>query len=88
MQQRGIPLLAIELLCQYGKEEYANDAMIRYFDKKGLKKARREIQKMMLDQLDKMSEMYCVETNEGTILTVGHRFRPIKRNLRHRPPLS
>ncbi len=78
MQQRGIPFLAIELLCHYGQAEYAGDAMIRYFDKRGLKKAKREIQQV-LDRMDQLDNMYCVETDEGKVLTTGHRTRHIRR---------
>ena len=81
MQQRGIPFLAIELLCHYGQAEYASGAKIRYFDRKGLKKAKQQLQQMM-SRIDQLEGMYCVETEEGAVLTTGHRTRHIRRDLK------
>jgi hypothetical protein len=79
MQQRGIPALALDLLHQYGRSEWANGAEIRYFDKKGLDKAKRQVQKLV-SALDKLENIYCVETSEGSVITAGHRTQPILRD--------
>ena len=83
MQQRGIPFLAIELLCRFGQSERSGDASIRYFNRKGLKKARQQLQKLA-DRIDQLENMYCVETSEGVIITTGHRTKPIRRDIKMR----
>jgi len=82
MQQRGIPFLAVELLCNFGSAEYVGDAKIRYFDKKSLKKAKHQI-KQMMEQVDRIEKMYCVESDEGVVVTTGHLTKHIMRDYKN-----
>lgn len=79
MQQRGIPSLVLDLLHQYGRSEHSAGAQILYFDKRGLNKAKRQIQQLVAS-LDKLETIYCVESLEGDVITAGHRTRPIRRD--------
>lgn len=82
MQQRAIPVRAIELLQRFGCIEYSNGARIRYFDKRSRKRAIDAMSEPTNADLDRLRGMYFVETNEGVIITAGHRTRPIKRNFK------
>jgi hypothetical protein len=78
-QQRAIPPLICEWLCEFGTEAPgAGGAVIRFFDKR----ARRRLSKVMgrepvLRMKDKLS-CYLVEV-DGTVITVGHRTRRIRK---------
>jgi len=73
--------LALELLHQYGCSEYSRGAQILYFDKIGAKKAKHQIRELFAS-IDKLENLYCVESNEGDVITAGHRIRPIRRDFR------
>ncbi len=79
LQQRAIPLQALDLLRTCGRTEYSNGARIRYFDKRRWQEVVRFLDSMNEDS-DRLSRMYCLETKEGVVVTVGHRTRRIKRN--------
>lgn len=77
MQQRAIPELAIELLQLYGCTEYSNGSNIRYFDKRARQQATRAV-KSLARNLDRLGDMYFVETSNGLVITAGYRTRAIK----------
>lgn len=87
MQQRAIPELAIALLQLYGASEPAAGSHIRYFDKRARRAVTQAVRDLASD-LDRLGDMYFVESSEGVVITAGHRTQPIKRNFKpkgHRP---
>lgn len=83
MQQRAIPYLAIDLLQIYGCTEYSSGDRIRYFDKNSRQRMSRALEELTRD-LDKIGDMYCVESKEGTVITAGHRTRQIKQKFKQK----
>ena len=76
-QQRGVPPLIVELLCEYGKSTKSAGAEIFHFDKKSRKVVRRFAGRQLMAGLDKYLNTYLVY-KDGCILTVGHRFKSIR----------
>jgi len=77
MQQRGIPHAALECLLEYGRIQHDHQgAAIVFFDKA----ARRRLMKALpLAKLEKHLDAYAVIATDGTITTVGHRYKRIPR---------
>lgn len=79
MQQRGIPPLIKDWLLLYGQEAYDHrGGVIRYFDKKSLKRLRCEIGSRPVCRMAEFMDAYLVE-REGAVITVGHRFKRVFR---------
>jgi hypothetical protein len=82
MQQRGIKEETLNCLFQYGKKTYdRRGCLVVYFDKQ----ARKRIQLNQYENIPPKSiqawmDTYAVVTVDGEILTVGHRFKKIKRH--------
>ena len=78
MQQRAIHPLMIDLLYRYGREQNRNGSRMLFLDKR----ARERALQALLDvkqRFDKLSDAYLVEADcDGTVITVGHRFKRIK----------
>ena len=76
-QQRGVPPLVVQWLCDFGEESYdGRGAVIRYFSPRG----RRELEKYIgRDVARRMSEYfrcYLVQSSkDGAVLTVGKLYR-------------
>lgn len=70
MQQRAIPMLAVDLLLQFGKRHYASGAIQLDFDKR----ARRRIAEYVAPDTpsEKLMKTYAVVNGER-LITVGHR---------------
>ena len=81
MQQRAIPELAIELLQIYGCIEHSQGASIRYFDKRARQQVNRAL-KALVSDLDRLADLYIVESNQGVVVTAGHRIRPIRQHFK------
>jgi predicted DNA-binding WGR domain protein len=80
MQQRAIPELGIELLSLYGRIEHSHGgASIHYFDRKSWCKAERAIRDLV-ENLDRVRDMYFVQGDEAVIVTAGHRTERVKRD--------
>lgn len=83
MQQRAIPELAIALLQLYGCSEPSAGDNIRFFDKSTRRQVARAVRELASD-LDRLGDMYFVESNEGAVITAGHRTAAIKRDFNPR----
>lgn len=79
MQQRGIPPLVLDWLLKYGQEAHDHHgAIIRYFDKRSIRRLRRDVGNKPVGRLADYLNAYLVESN-GSVVTVGHRFKRIVR---------
>lgn len=76
MQQRAIPLAAVEALLAYGKSAHHHRGVaIFYFDKA----ARRRLRRERLDRaLEHQLDAFAVVALSGEVVTVGHRRRRIR----------
>ena len=79
MQQRAIPPLIINWLFEYGREEHDHrGAIIRYFDKGSKRKLEQDHGRKPVERLTQYLDAYLVES-DGTVITVGHRSKRIRR---------
>ena len=79
MKQRAIPQLMFDLVRRHGRQERQNGSSIRYLDKRGRKRALKELQDA-IERFEKCADTYIVESSEdGTAITVGHRTKRIRR---------
>ena len=85
MQQRGISAATVEALLDFGREVHAGRGCdLVFFDKR----ARARLAKGSGPESDKRSvtrgsdlppNLYAILASDGTVITVGHRFRRIPR---------
>lgn len=78
MTQRGIPLLALEKLLEYGTYEYDHHGgKIVYLSSSG----KNRLSKILApSQIDRWANMYAVLDVWDEVITVGHRTRRIIRH--------
>jgi len=80
-QQRGVPPLILEWLITYGSAEPdQRGAEIRYFDHAARRRLSRAVGHKVVDLLGKLLDMYAVMSNDGVVITTGHRFKRISRH--------
>ena len=76
MQQRGIPPLILEWLLEYGATTYdGHGGRIRYFDKQAKQRIRHSKGEIVLRRLHELFDSYAVVSNDGAVVTVGHRYK-------------
>lgn len=83
-QQRGIPQLAVDLLLEHGATQPAADgATMYYFDKR----SRRRLDAYagpLARALSRDLNVFAVVSDDGRLVTVGHRIRRIERDRKTR----
>lgn len=78
-QQRGIPPLIMEWLTSYGTTSHDHHgAEILYFDKRSRKALAKAVGEEILSRLSGLLDTYAVVSDDGAIITVGHRFKRVK----------
>ncbi len=81
MQQRGIPRQAIDYVLAYGRVSHDHrGACVVWLDKRCKARLGREEGLHVVRKLDKHLNAYVVTGLDGTVLTVGHRYRRIWRH--------
>ena len=80
MQQRGIRAQALEALLDFGRERHIHfrGREIVYFDKKARARLAKE-NAAAAREAERFSRTYAILGSDGTVITVGHRFRRIPR---------
>ena len=80
MQQRGIRAQALEALLDFGRERHIHfrGREIVYFDKKARARLAKE-NAIAAREAERFSRTYAILGSDGTVITVGHRFRRIPR---------
>lgn len=79
-QQRGIPQLIIDWLITYGA--VATDgrgASTHYFDHHARRHLSQDVGVRVVTLLGRLMDAYLVMSHDGTIITVGYRFKAIHR---------
>jgi hypothetical protein len=80
MQQRGIPSATLECLLEYGRVEHDHHGgMIVYLDKAARRRLVRERGMAPVRSLGRRLDAYAVISGDGTVMTVGHRYKRIWR---------
>ena len=81
MQQRGIRSDALEALLAFGSERYLHSKgrEVLFFDKK----ARRRLANAApaaAREAERLQRTYAILDSDGTVITVGHRYRRVPRS--------
>ena len=81
MQQRGISLKAVNYLLAYGRVSHDHHGgRVVWLDKRSRARLEAEEGQRVLRGMDKCLNAYVVTDTDGTVVTVGHRYRRIKRH--------
>ncbi len=81
MQQRGIPRQAIDYVLTYGRVSHDHrGGCVVWLDKRSRARIGREEGRQVVRKLDKHLNAYAVMNSDGVVLTVGHRYRRIRRH--------
>jgi hypothetical protein len=79
MQQRAVSAEALERLLDFGSVKHlARDNDIVFFDKK-TKKRLAKTDKALAREADRLVRTYAVLGENGIVITVGHRYRQVRR---------
>lgn len=78
-QQRGIPPMVVKWLLDFGEEIHSSGAEIYRFSRAGRRAFRRYAGRRVMSSLNRYMNCYLV-LEDGVIITVGHRYRPIRKN--------
>ena len=80
MQQRGIGAAALEALLDYGRVEHADRGCeIVYFDKAARVRLAKQNHGWARD-VDRLTRTYAILGPDGAVVTVGSRYRRIRRH--------
>ena len=81
MQQRGIPRQAIGYVLTYGRVSHDHrGTRVMWLDKRCRARLGREEGREVVRELDKHLDAYVVTDMDGTVVTVGHRYRRVRRH--------
>lgn len=79
-QQRGIPPLIDQFLEAYGQEQHdGHGALILYLNKESIRRMERDMGRRPVARLSEWLDAYKVRTTDGKTITIGHRYRRIRR---------
>ena len=79
LQQRAIPPLIIDWLCQYGcRLNGMNGTTICFFDRESRRFLTAEVGQLVVRRLSDMMDAYLVLSGDS-IVTIGHRYKPLGR---------
>ena len=79
MQQRGIPKSVLDLLDVHGRHvERGKRGAIVYFDKRARERIRRNTPRAEFARIEPKLHTYFVEGDDGSIITVGYRLKPVR----------
>ena len=79
MQQRGIRAEALEALLDFGRVAHVDRGLdIVFFDKKARARLARSDSRVAREAA-RLARTYAILGSDGTVITVGHRYRRISR---------
>lgn len=80
-QQRGLPPLIVDWLDTYGaRAQDRGGAEVLYFDKASRRNLERDVGSQVVDRLRPLLDAYLVMGDDGTVITLGWRFKRIPRH--------
>lgn len=78
MQQRAVSPEIVDYLLDFGRcEYYQRGALLYYFDKRGRQSLQKITRKEAFRRLEHALDAYAVVSNDGELVTVGHRYKRI-----------
>ena len=83
-QQRGIPPLIANWLIDFGCYQHdGRGAIVRYFNKKTIKKIEHSVGRDVLRRLSEFTKCYLVQSaTDGSVISIGKRYKNQKINRR------
>lgn len=78
MQQRGIPMAAVDALLAYGHQRRHRGADVYYFDKRTRARMARDMGKDLYRRLEKSLDSYLVVGDDGAVVTAAHRHHRLR----------
>lgn len=78
IQQRGIPLEAIDAILSYGKRRRREGADIYFLDRRSRGRMARALGKKTYTRLERSLDSYLVVGDDGAIITAAHRLGRLK----------
>jgi hypothetical protein len=79
MQQRGISRETVDYVIAYGRVSHDNHGgRVVWLDKRSRARMGQAEGRRLLRRLDKSLNTYVVTDGDGTVVTVGHRYRRIR----------
>ncbi len=79
-RQRGIPPLILDWLVRYGNREHdGHGAEVHFFDRAARRRLGQVAGDAALGRLGDLLDAYAVVSADGAVVTVGHRYRRIRR---------
>ena len=78
MQQRAVGPEIVNYLLDFGRcEHHQRGALLYYFDKRGRQRLQKITGKEAYRRLEHALDAYAVVSNDGALVTVGHRYKRI-----------
>ena len=79
MQQRGIDMTLLGYLDEFGCfVEKGSKGSIVFFDKRAKNLLKKELSRREFARMERKLNAYYIVSNDGAVITVGHRTRPIR----------
>jgi hypothetical protein len=79
MQQRRVPRSVIDLLHAHGDQARSHGAFVYYFSRRAKCRISGELSPPEIRTMEEYRSCYLIEADDGVIITVGHRYKRIRR---------
>lgn len=80
MQQRGIPLLVVELIMTFGASEPAGSGTQKFFLDKRARHKVKSFAGTLASAIEPLLDAYVLVSDQGTVITTAHRTERIHRH--------
>lgn len=78
MQQRSIPMSAVDALMEYGEARRHHGADVIFLTKRGRSRLQKACERQVFLKLEKALDAYLVVGDDGAVITAGHRHHRLK----------
>lgn len=78
MQQRGIPMAAVDALLSFGHRRRHRGADVYFLDKRARTRLANELGRTCYRQLEKALDSYLVVSDDGDVITAAHRHHRLR----------
>jgi hypothetical protein len=79
MRQRAIPPIIVAWILDYGRDMRHHGASVYFLNREARNKLKRDIGAKPYAQIENRLDPYVVVSDDGTIVTVGRRYKRLKR---------
>ena len=82
MRQRAIPSIIVAWILDYGRDMRHHGASVYFLNRETRNKLKRDMGAKLYTQIGNRLDAYVVVSDDGTIVTVGRRYKRLKRSER------